>query len=931
MKRAIIGLFIASLSSAAAAQQRSPAQMGVNDSTKTWVTVGTVDPTTHTFTRVGGGGGGGSGVKGVIYTTDPDVGMVAGGSDNSSKLPALMSAIGPPSVYNGGYDVVFPGVPGQGVTSYYFSKSLDLSRNSRYRCSGSGGNAGGPYPSVTLVFAAGVDGVIQADGHYSPDGGAGGGSFSGCRIASQNYGVASAGAGAANLLNASFFNGDPNGGAPLSTWRIGDGIILVPNFAEFYADAVVPSAPHGAYINGISGSTLTLAPGFTVPDALEFAIQTFTQNGANNFVASDQMTVGNNTFTFVSGTPASGQIKVGADFNTTAGYLASAVKTNAADTAGNWGAPLTAPNFTAAASYNYSDSAYNIVFTTTVDGVAGDLQPATYTPAGASAGGFDAQFTPNGTNNFSNNDKMTIGNNTFRFVTGAPSAPGDVKIVNGSFAGTANDLIVAINGACTPTVCIAPSNAPNVKSLGYPPGIYPSGNRIQIHMLGGGGPTTYVPTGPSAGSFGATSFSGAGTVFVGGDLINDMRFFQLPRSQKYTVNTTLNSSSIAVTAGPRPLRSGDLLWSEAFPLGATVLNVSGNVFPQAANIYDAFEEAPLTASLTKAGGQMWTIPASLKREVTALADRNTYQYFPIGMLMSCSSAGNLNCTASTDRNNFYSAGVVGRWVSGNNTSPGSSYSEEFAGNAIADVMEGGTVGSNYYSINSNSNESSHGKYGVVGNCINQNYSTFFGGYIGGALGLPYCAAASGIVPPTVGGTAPMFIGMQAASPAGAPTINVGLFGAADVYGGWDFHSGVDKTFYAGTASTNWYTWGWSAAGGGTPNVWGWSWNSTLHSWDLLHWANELVMRYAATDNSYTGYAGVGTGVIFPSGVLLYNFEDSANAAPDARVLCMSATIPTATWHKKGDVCFNTNPTHGGNIGWTDMADGANFEAWGTLP
>ena len=29
------------------------------DSTRTWVAIGTVDPTTHTFTPVGGGGGGG--------------------------------------------------------------------------------------------------------------------------------------------------------------------------------------------------------------------------------------------------------------------------------------------------------------------------------------------------------------------------------------------------------------------------------------------------------------------------------------------------------------------------------------------------------------------------------------------------------------------------------------------------------------------------------------------------------------------------------------------------------------------------------------------------------------------------------------------------------------------------------------------------------
>ena len=51
------------------AQTPSPASVGITatapqkvqvlDSSKTWVTIGTIDPSTHIFTPVGGGGGGG--------------------------------------------------------------------------------------------------------------------------------------------------------------------------------------------------------------------------------------------------------------------------------------------------------------------------------------------------------------------------------------------------------------------------------------------------------------------------------------------------------------------------------------------------------------------------------------------------------------------------------------------------------------------------------------------------------------------------------------------------------------------------------------------------------------------------------------------------------------------------------------------------------
>ena len=95
MKRALflLGLLLAS---PAAAQAPSPAQMGITpttvpevlqtlDNTQTWVPLGTVDPSTHTFTPVGGGGGGGGALTPIPNDT------VLGNATSSAALPQALS------------------------------------------------------------------------------------------------------------------------------------------------------------------------------------------------------------------------------------------------------------------------------------------------------------------------------------------------------------------------------------------------------------------------------------------------------------------------------------------------------------------------------------------------------------------------------------------------------------------------------------------------------------------------------------------------------------------------------------------------------------------------------------------------------------------------------------------------------------------------
>ena len=938
MKRAIIGLFIASLSSAAAAQQRPLAQMRISpstmpevlqvlDSTKTWVTIGTVDPTTHIFASVGGGGRGGGAQAWPLLVTDPSVGMRAGRFDNSIKVAALMNAIGPgPGTFAGGYDVVIPGISGQRWTTYYFSKSFELSRNAHYHCASS--SSPGVFPSIQLVFPAGVDEIIQADTSTSADGGQGAGEISGCGITSLGRGEAISGGGANTITSVGQF-GDPAGVVPVTPWAVGDGILVTPTRAGFHPSADEPLAAHGAFVSSVTpAGTLTLASGFSIASNFLLSTQYFLQNGWNNFLATEQMLVGNNTFTFVTGTPGTGQIKIGANFSATAHNLASAITTNAADPLGQWGKPTNTPNVKAVARTDPVFAVGSISFSALTGAATGDATLASYTRSETAAGSFDAYFVEPGplTSNFVNNETMVVGNTTLRFRTsGTLSAAGDVQILAGDVDHTSYNIIAAVNGGCNGTNCIAPSPAPNVRASSFPPSQVTGGWYIRFYSIAGGGPTTYTG---AAGAFGATTFSATGTTFKGGQTIDNVEIWQLPATQKFTgVTATVGSSSISVGGGPRPLREGDWIWSKDFPYGATVGGVNGKTFPQTVGISNAFMAGGLNATANDSGGQLWVIPDALKRETIAQASNNTFSNFPIGLQMGCI---NFVCTGSVDTANLYSGAMLGRVVQGHNTAGSTSFGEITHVTTLADVMEGGTLGSNYFGFNANTND--NGNWSVIGNCVNQNYSVFYGGYMGSIQ--PYCADPNnGIFPTSNSGNMPIFIGASGGVwPIGAPGIVTGIGNNMQINGGMVFsQNGTSLCLTGGGA----YLFGFSSDNAcGSPSTWYTRWNTAISAFDLDHWvgSNEFVMRYAATNNGYPGYAGpTGTGVIFPYGIVVNNVEDAGNETTDARLICLSKVLPTNANHKKGDICFNSDPTHGGPVGWTDMADGANFEAWGTLP
>ena len=648
MKRAPPVLGCLFLASQAAAQQPSPAQMGITpttnpealqvlDSTKTWVPLGGVNPVTHTFTPVGGGGGGGgAGIPEVdISVTDPTVGMTPGGADNSPHLSALMNKMSSGTGAYTGYDVVFNGVQGQKYTEYYFTQPFLNSRMANYHCQG-----GMPYPSTYLVFAPGIDGFVEEVPAVTPDGGTGGGTISNCGIYSMGFGQGMVDPHSPSTITSVAFYGDPAGSIPTSTWSVGDGIILVNvGNANMPASAII-AAPLGTTIASVSGSTVTLSspvdPSFG--QALQGASATaaFTQTATNNFANNDTITVGPTTYTFQTAalTPLTPQnhVLVGVDFPTSAANLLAAVN----GTAGEYN--TYSPNLTGEYQYLHDSSV-----------------KATYASGVIT---FTSLFTGLNTNSF---------------------------------------------------------------------------------------PSTAVT---AAGTFGGATFSGANPNALA------VRFYQLPLSQAFKIQTTAGSTNVAVVSGPRKLYGGDVLVSDALPFGATVFGpISGTAGAQTFTVTGSTGGNQVNASVTHAAGaegNAWLMPAALRHRTTAtsaihLATSN----FPIGVSLACSSGGGVNCDLTRDEDLYHTNHLVGRWVSGNNTSTSASINESFSHNYITDVFEGATLGEAYFNLNSNSVENNNAKWSSITNCANQNFSLVFGGYVfGGANG---CTTAGNVLDISSGG------------------------------------------------------------------------------------------------------------------------------------------------------------------------------------
>ena len=307
------------------------------------------------------------------------VGMAPGGQDNSPYISALMTAIATSTAGVNGPDVIFSSDPGLSRTTYVFHQPFVLSRGARYHCSGTTGR----FPSVILLFDAGMNGVIQSSASYSSDGGQGSGTLDGCSVYSNGFTYNASMAGGSSSVTGATMLQDPGQVLPTPTWNIGDGIFITPLYASQGPQQVIPVTPPGTTVTNVAGTTLTVSNAANAQFGA--AQQIFSESPVgplSNFVAGDQITLGNDTWTFVSAIGSTpGNVLLGTSWYASAVNLAACINLNTTTT--TCVAQSTTPNVTADTPFINSPL---ITFWAAVGGTGGNSLTSTYTPIGTSAG-----------------------------------------------------------------------------------------------------------------------------------------------------------------------------------------------------------------------------------------------------------------------------------------------------------------------------------------------------------------------------------------------------------------------------------------------------------------------------------------------------------------------------------------------------------------
>lgn len=391
--------------------------------------------------------------------------------------------------------------------------------------------------------------------------------------------------------------------------------------------------------------------------------------------------------------------------------------------------------------------------------------------------------------------------------------------------------------------------------------------------------------------------------------------WRLPANLAFNVTTTSGSDTFTVTSGSFLLQGGDLIWSDAWPFGATVFAVSGSLGAQTVIVHDMFLSAGstgLNASVThrSGSGKLWKIPAGIRHRITSEADNNAAYGFPIGEQASCATGTPLNCTTTFSSKNAVGDAVVGSWWSGNNSGGSSFRQNSYYADLLWDIAEFSAPGNNYIGVESNSADDN----AVASNCYGYDNSLFSGVYIeGGGLTFTTC------VTPQISmgrNSTPFFLQPTARRPTDVPS-QVGLQLYPDESGA-RIYNGAYGSVYLTAGS-------WGAYGllglstyGITPTPtddgWsGWHFDATSSSWVNL-WRNSGSYEFQRTllmNNTY--YPGDSLGYTNFHRLTIGSGAGYTNLIASDRTTPNGTTYPNSV---QGDLHFNHAAAAGGNIGWT---------------
>jgi hypothetical protein len=790
--------------------------------------------------------------------------------DNSPFVQALMNSAGQASVCcYGGPTITFPPNPNNLLsTDYYFTQPFVLSRGARINCGGSAKNGGSGGTTVRLIFAAGVDGFEQDQPLLTDDGGSGGGSdINGCSVWSVGYGTG-------------FLGGNVIAGIPTvhtgGSGYIGTSGTMTWNTSGCSTNPVLNVTASGGVINAV---TSVVNPGFC--------------------------------------------------------------------------------------------------------SIPGESNNTSWSAGGGLSGGSGASFT----------------------LVLTPTA--NTNTVTGIFMGT-------IIGA---SYAIVPQAGDGVIVLSYQPtpgGFVGHGAYLASYNTG-----THVAT-LAAGYTIPTTIKGI-----------DAIIYDLPVSQKYTITSTIGSNVGTILSGPRPIKPGAQIWTDAFPMGTVIMQVSSSIagsvtvhsagsgftgasgtmtwsglgcstnpvlnvtasggaitgvssvanggvcnsswpsstattwtaggalsggsgaafnmtFNESYNVTDiATSPSGQVASVTHTSGspgQMWEMPTGIMRRVgSSTHGSGAIGFGGAGMAIECYGAFRpaTGCNGSFDQEGVYDFDLIGRLDAGDNSGGATDISDAFSSNFVSDIIEASQIGSLYLGGQSNSAESGTSNNAAISLCLSENQSVFIGMYAGsiGAHGM--CMAQDGggnttyTLAPVDGGQ--VWIGpQQGGGPVGAPSITDG--GMVD---GWAFTRGKASTINNVTSltgfpctsfntlpanSTEVPMFGFAPDTCGSNASFQFIWNSVDLSFDLINLSGGTPLRVVSTANpGVTGYKGypTPTNIALPevlSGILMGNTQSLATGTE--RLFDCGTAAPPDSYRKQGDLHCNLAPSVGGNMFWSETADGA---------
>ena len=857
------------------------------------------------------------------------IGMQAGGFDNGPLMSQLISSqwsgTGGGYLYSSaGIGAFFPPLPGNKTTEYYFSKPLDWTLSGKISC-GLGGHDSG---QSTLVFAPGIDGVVQdfsAQGSVVED----------CVIVSLGQGNGYSVPGAVTFTTSMYGYGS----VPPTTWGAGDGILV--SVAQGPRNTVL-AVPTGAYVASVSGGNTVTLGGGAVLSGFNFGYGSAGRPqgpGGGQVVgsiASGQLTVsslvsGAQQASIVSGN--GGGSPGPCTFTIPGGTLASggqpaAISTSVDPSGSIYNAPLTITY-----AGNYATPPADPVTVTACGFASLGLHFTYITPYLGSTGLYQAYLTdvfPQGYGG-----TIPAGTAVTGQVSGTPGGVGVYSLSNTGYSYSGNIF-------AGPRQQMVYDRLP--AALMYSVNTTLGSNQITTT----GGPSDLIQPGDfiwsDAFPWGAQAFHVSGT--AGAQTIDI-----------YSALDTPMNATVTHTGG-----SGKL-WR--LPAGID-RRVHSNSNHNKIQSFVFGVKMSCDAGMTYAFG------------CTSVVDeRNYYNANWVGHLAAGDNTG-----ASTYTGNFFGggyfadiieAGNVGSAYFGDNLNSAENYTADVGmiGNCLSlnrSVFVGMYAsGANYFCMNPSGafevpDGSGDGGTPPLSIMPMQDYtkdmpsvgpSSLSGDWKFGAttsqlnamqITTSAIAVGSSTIPDYPYFAYPGMTVQDLTTPSAIPS------GTHLVGFGFNTMTMNNAVTAPGVQNNDKLQFGWNLASpcihvSGGVGVFSFSkgcddpqstWQLGLNGfysgwafWKAGFGPSSSPMVFA-DPNDYQGYNGAGgSEVVFPHGILVAS--PSVPFLGNERMFCMSAAMPTETWHKRGDLCLNTAAAHGSPMGWVDISDGANFVPLANIP